>query len=100
MKRSLRQAINAKCRECIYDPLGGGTAAQQITCCTLSDCPLYLVRPITATTLPVRLLDRFNVQISELCPRARGLVQKSDMCRGNGSNGPLPGTELISGGAS
>ena len=43
---SLRRAINAKCRECIYDPIGGfGTWRAQTENCTVVDCPLYPVRP-------------------------------------------------------
>jgi hypothetical protein len=45
MGMSLRKAINAMCRECIYDPLAGGTAAKQIECFTITTCPLYPVRP-------------------------------------------------------
>lgn len=46
MAASLRGAINAKCRECIYDPHGGGgTWRQQVTACTSYKCPLYPVRP-------------------------------------------------------
>jgi hypothetical protein len=44
--QSLRKAINAKCRECIYDPIaGGGSWLQQITSCTSPNCPLFGVRP-------------------------------------------------------
>lgn len=43
---SLRAAVNAKCRECIYDPHGGnGTWRQQVTACTSPRCPLFAVRP-------------------------------------------------------
>ena len=44
---SLRKAVNAKCRECIYDPdaKGLGSALNQITNCELTDCPLWSVRP-------------------------------------------------------
>lgn len=44
---SLRQAINAKCRECIYDPIGGaGHWRQQVAACTSHGCPLFAVRPM------------------------------------------------------
>ena len=47
-KRSLRAAINDKCKECIYDPIGGvGTWREQVTACTSRACPLYPVRPVT-----------------------------------------------------
>jgi len=42
---SLRKAINEKCKDCIYDPLAGGTWLKQVELCTCSDCPLYPVRP-------------------------------------------------------
>lgn len=43
---SLRAAINAKCRECIYDPIGSrGAWRQQVDACTSYGCPLYQVRP-------------------------------------------------------
>lgn len=46
-KPSLRDAINAKCRECIYDPLSGmGTWREQVGVCTSRACPLYPVRPL------------------------------------------------------
>lgn len=45
-KPGMRGKINAKCTECIYDPLGGnGAWRQQVEACTSYDCPLYSVRP-------------------------------------------------------
>jgi hypothetical protein len=45
---SLRAAINAKCKDCIYDDLCPGTWLKQVEECTLTDCPLWSVRPKTA----------------------------------------------------
>ena len=46
---SLRAAINAKCKECIYDPIGGrGNWRQQVEACTSYRCPLYPVRPVSS----------------------------------------------------
>jgi hypothetical protein len=42
---SLRAAINAKCRDCCYDPLAGGKWREQISRCPCTDCPLWPVRP-------------------------------------------------------
>ena len=54
---SLRQAINQKCRECIYDPIGGdGNWRQQVGACTSSICPLYPDRP-TSNPQKTRSLD-------------------------------------------
>lgn len=49
-KPSLRKAINAFCKECIYDQHGGtGTWRQQVEACTSYKCPLWDVRPISDT---------------------------------------------------
>lgn len=42
---SLRKAINDKCRECVFDPLGRGTWREQVFMCAVPSCPLYPVRP-------------------------------------------------------
>lgn len=45
--KSLRGAINAFCRACIYDPHNGdGTWRQQVGACTSEKCPLFPVRPL------------------------------------------------------
>ena len=45
---SMRRAINEKCRERIYDPIGGnGNWRQQVTACTSPGCPLYPLRPVS-----------------------------------------------------
>jgi hypothetical protein len=45
-KPSLRSAINAMCRNCLYDRISGpGSWRQQIEACTSKTCPLYSVRP-------------------------------------------------------
>jgi hypothetical protein len=48
-RHSLRGAINAFCKHCIYDPIGGsGTWRQQVEACTSLKCPLYPVRPVSS----------------------------------------------------
>lgn len=50
---SLRAAINAKCKDCIYDPKSGlGTWRQQVEGCTSRICPLWPVRPTSSAGLP------------------------------------------------
>jgi len=45
---SLRDSINGKCRDCIYDPLSGlGNWRQQVEACTAKACPLWPVRPVS-----------------------------------------------------
>jgi hypothetical protein len=43
---SLREAINAKCKDCCYDPRSGaGTWRAQAAQCGVPACPLWPVRP-------------------------------------------------------
>jgi len=42
---SLREAINNKCKECIYDSRAKGTWRYQVNACSSTSCPLYSVRP-------------------------------------------------------
>jgi hypothetical protein len=42
---SLRRAIDATCRSCIYDPFAEGTWREQVTACVSANCPLHPVRP-------------------------------------------------------
>ncbi len=44
---SLRGAINAMCRSCIYDRLAAGNWRQQVTNCACPACALYPVRPVS-----------------------------------------------------
>lgn len=43
---SLRDAIDAQCKGCIYDPISPGTWREQVGCCSSSNCPLHSVRPL------------------------------------------------------
>jgi hypothetical protein len=46
-RRGLRAAVDAMCRACIYDPVGGaGTWRQKVQACTSTGCPLFGVRPM------------------------------------------------------
>lgn len=45
---SMRAAINRHCKDCIYDPLAGGTWRQQVEACTFTDCALYPLRPVSS----------------------------------------------------
>ena len=49
-RRSLRFAIDAKCRDCCFDALcGGGTWREQVAQCSSLNCPLWPVRPAPAS---------------------------------------------------
>jgi hypothetical protein len=40
-----QQAINAKCKDCIYDKCAPGNWRQQVTACTIRSCSLWEYRP-------------------------------------------------------
>ena len=42
---SYKDAVEAKCRECIFDPDSSGTWREQVRDCTSPACPLYALRP-------------------------------------------------------
>jgi len=45
MAMTRQKAINAKCKDCIYDPVDGGTWREQVQRCTSTDCALFEHRP-------------------------------------------------------
>ena len=47
-KPSYPKAISEKCKDCIYDPMAGGTWRQQVTACKDTSCALYNLRPLEA----------------------------------------------------
>ena len=42
----MRQAINAKCKECIFDSRASGKWRQQTEACRIESCPLHPYRPL------------------------------------------------------
>ena len=86
---SCRSAINAKCRSCTYDPKDVGTAAQQIACCVVDDCPLHPHRPITTKAIPLELLHSYRLSPDDLDDRARVLVDLTEFFAGDAQNEPL-----------
>ena len=56
-----RDAIDAQCRDCIYDEKAGqGTWRNQIEMCPSKECPLYAVRPITRETTKLRTAAKYK----------------------------------------
>ena len=93
---SLRRAINAHCRACVYDPLDYGTCAQQIACCTAFTCELHPKRPVTAVKIPLDLLNRYGLSPEDLDIRARGLVELGETSLVEGQIGlPLASDEAL-----
>jgi hypothetical protein len=60
-KLTRKQAINANCRSCVYDPANGGNWRQQVTLCACRDCALWLWRPVSRSDLPEVLLDAYGL---------------------------------------
>ena len=64
-KHSLRKCVNDKCRSCIYDKQAAGTWRQQVTLCSVKNCALYPVRPVTKAPIPESVLDYYAVTSAE-----------------------------------
>ena len=64
-KPGLRKSVDDKCKMCIYDPKAAGTWRQQVTLCSVTICPLYPVRPVTKSPIPIRVLKYYSVPKSE-----------------------------------
>ena len=47
---SWRNAVNEFCKQCNYDEYDTGTWLAQVESCTMIDCPLYTIRPVTEAT--------------------------------------------------
>ncbi len=82
-KYSLRQAINDKCRSCIYDEANVGSCLVQVTLCSCKSCPLYAVRPVTRSPTAEGTLKAYGVTGAEfafyrqLDPREGHLAEKT-----------------------
>ena len=57
-----QQAINEKCRECIYDEFADGTWRMQVEACELTACALYPYRPVSRSKMP-DMADSVPVQL-------------------------------------
>lgn len=49
-----QQAINAKCKDCIYDDMADGTWRMQVEGCELTACALYPYRPKSRSNVASR----------------------------------------------
>ena len=50
--KTRQQAIEAKCKDCIYDSLDDGTWRQQVERCEITDCALWNYRPKSRSKMP------------------------------------------------
>ena len=63
-KLSLRKAINAHCKSCVYDQLAAGSWKAQVTLCSVYKCELFDVRP-TTQRIPESVFDYYMVPEAE-----------------------------------
>lgn len=61
---SFRNAINAKCKDCVYDKTERGTWREQVADCGVPTCPLYAVRPVPRDCMSGGVID--PVAVSEI----------------------------------
>jgi len=47
IRPSLRAAINANCKDCVFDSTESGTWRKQVENCPVKACSLYPVRPVS-----------------------------------------------------
>lgn len=45
-----RKAVDEMCRSCNYDEFDDGTWRAQVESCSMTDCALYAIRPVTGET--------------------------------------------------
>ena len=82
-RKSLRAAINAKCKECIYDPHAAGTWRQQVTLCSVTGCSLFPVRPKTSAPIPEAVVDYYQVTDAECAFYALSLPPEGGFSKHN-----------------
>jgi hypothetical protein len=72
-RRSLRAAVDAMCRSCIYDPGARGNWREQVQACSSANCPLHPSRPISSASAR----DRTSVALDmTTAPTSRVHVSK------------------------
>jgi len=70
-RKSLRTAIDEKCRDCIFDPAAVGNWRQQVTLCSVYSCPLWEVRPVSRAPIPEAVLSYYCVGPGDPCLGSR-----------------------------
>lgn len=72
---SFRNAINAKCKDCVYDKVERGTWREQVADCGAHTCPLYSVRPVPRSCMSGGVIDPSAV--AEISAKLSGPKQPS-----------------------
>ena len=67
-----KQAIDAHCRDCIYDAQSIGTWRYQVEACTSLNCKLHQFRPLTKSTketIKQKKYDKMSIEDKEKVDR-------------------------------
>ena len=94
-RRGLRSSVDAKCRDCIYDPAAKGNWRQQVTLCSSYSCPLWEIRPVSRAPIPQNVHDYYEVKAGDSCLMGSQAAPKTTQA-GKGSSlaqGPIKATE-------
>lgn len=76
---SLKAAIKAKCKDCIYDSKVSGTYLEQIEACTSEhSCPLWPVRPMTVATINLMRKSKTTEHGIDIDALVAGLDEEED----------------------
>ena len=59
---SLRASINQHCKQCIVDRCSPGNWRQQVTLCSVENCPLWNVRPRTTAAITKSVLRWYGAE--------------------------------------
>ena len=62
----LRKRIDDNCKNCSYDPKTAGTWRQQVTLCSVTDCALHPIRPVTKASIPGSVLKYYGITEPEI----------------------------------
>ena len=74
---SLKKCIEAKCKDCTYDPCAAGSWRSQVEECTVKSCALWEVRPITMESM-LRVRKEKGVGAIDLDALVEGLDDDED----------------------
>lgn len=84
-----QESINAKCKDCIYDPKAGGTWRNQVTLCTSTNCALWDFRPVNEQERNKRRMDKIKSMSQEEFMKyelkRRDMVKRLAEVRDNGN---------------
>lgn len=61
---SMRKAIDSMCKGCVYDEANAGAWREQVEGCTVWDCPLWVLRPVSMgkSGMISKVPEKFDVE--------------------------------------